>query len=374
MKKRQVSTGIHRISDGVFQISWYAGGTRKWETIHSDSIKEVKNARNSRIIEAQKTKGNSFSQITQQASLEDICQRMEDNCRANGNTPKTIGEYRKHFWRLFKEFPQAKGFAIKNLLDLDTAFLNTYLTWYVNDYGAKENPSSEAVTIRIILGKLKKLGFLPKDIHEEIKGFSNLRPNEDDSYRQVSNTELRKMFDCMKKDSPNYHDFFSFLRDTGRRPMEAAQILKDGVDWGGINQPLRINIRPSTAKNRRKDQVDLHPVKDTALKAVIINAFNRSNLLNSPYLFCNKSGRQISSTNQEVYIKKVSQRVLGFNLSAKYFRKRYVTLCGIAKVPLKDAMRRSGHRDVDVFVTHYQQPTTDGLGVVIDAIDFHGGN
>ena len=156
--------------------------------------------------------------------------------------------------------------------------------------------------------------------------------------------------------------------------MEAAQILKDGVDWGGINQPLRINIRPSTAKNRRKDQVDLHPVKDTALKAVIINAFNRSNLLNSPYLFCNKSGRQISSTNQEVYIKKVSQRVLGFNLSAKYFRKRYVTLCGIAKVPLKDAMRRSGHRDVDVFVTHYQQPTTDGLGVVIDAIDLHGGN
>jgi hypothetical protein len=223
------------------------------------------------------------------------------------------------------------------------------------------------------LGKLKKVGVMSKDIYEEIKGFTNLQPNEDDTYRQISNTQIEKMFNYMKHDSPSYHDYFSGLCETGRRPMETAKILKGDMEWAGLNNPLRLNIRSSTAKNRRKDQIDLHPTKDIVLKAAIMNAFNRSNLLQSPYLFCNEYGRQISSTDQERYIKKVSQQVLGFTLSARYFRKRYVTLCGIHKVPVKDAMRRSGHRDVEVFVTHYQQPTSDGIGVVIDAIDFHKG-
>lgn len=368
--KKKVSKGIYKVSEGVFQICWEVNTVRKWKTIHSTSIKDVRNIRNQQIIEAQKSNGNTLSCVNQNATLEEICQMVEDSCKANNNTTKTIGEYKTHFWRLFKEFPQEKGFTFNSPMDLSIAYLNQYLSWYVNDYGAKENPSSEAVTIRIILGKLRNLGFLSKEVYEDIKGFSNLKPNEDDSYRQIPNIDLQKVFNYMKKDSPSYHDFFSFLAHTGRRPMEITQILKEDVEWLGLNNPLRINIRPSTAKNRRKDQIDLHPVKDTALKAVIINAVNRSNLLKSEFLFSNKIGKQISSTNQEFYIKKISQKVLGFKLSARYFRKRYVTLCGVGKVLVKDAMMRSGHRDVEVFVKHYQQPTHDGLSVVIDAIDF----
>ena len=133
-------------------------------------------------------------------------------------------------------------------------------------------------------------------------------------------------------------------------------------------QPIRIKIKSPTAKNRRKDQIELHSTGDIDLKAVINNGYTRSGFRRSPYLFCNKFGRKVSSSNQEFYIKKASRAVLGFEITAKYFRKRYVTQCGIHRVPIKDAMARSGHRDVEVFVKSYQRPTQDGIRAVIGAV------
>ncbi len=371
--KKKASTGIYKISAGIYQISWYEKGSRKWETIHTSLLKEARDVRNQRIIDVKRVKEVSLDVINRDASLDAIWGAIEGHCRAIGNTRKTIGEYKRRFWRLFKEFPEARGVSIKRPTELTDVYLNQYLGWYVNDYGARQNPASEARTIKIIMGKLKRLGYIDKDLYEILRKFVQIHPNEDERYPNLSNTELIKLFDYMAKDAPSYHDFFMFLLLTGRRPMEVAQILKESVEWGGLNDPLRINISGRTAKNRKKDQIGLHTEKDVDLKRVIVNSVNRSNLLKSLFLFCNKSGRAISSTNQEVYIKKVSKEVLGVVLSAKYFRKRYGTLCGLNGVPMKDAMSRSGHRDVGIFVKHYQRPTQDGISAVINAIGLQKG-
>ncbi len=373
IKKKTVAKGIRKISDGNYEIAYYANGVRKYEIVEceSNSIKELK-AKRSSLMTAAKSIPNNPLALSKAVTFEEILVELERYCRVKGNTKKTISGYRKRYNRLFIEFPRANGLTITTPNELTKPFLIQYIAWYVDGYKStvqiREHPSSEVKTIKIILGKLRQVGCLDKAVYEEIKGFISLTPNEDDTYPNILNADLKRMFDYMEKDDPSYHDFFKFLLTTGRRPMETAKILNTNVEWSGINAPVRINIKAATAKNRKKDQIDIHATRDVALKAIIINTHNRSNLLRSKNLFCNKDGRQISSSNQEVYIKRVSEKILGFKISAKYFRKRYATLCGQNRVPTKDAMTRSGHRDVEIFIKHYQQSTQDGIAAVIDAV------
>lgn len=377
-KKKTVATGIRHLYGNAYQLTCYdLEGRRRYKTVHNNKLKELRSLRNDFMKEVKVGENVFPAEYVRSAGFDEIWGELEGACKAMRLVPKTIGGYKKRFYRLFCEFPEDIGLTIKSPEALSESYLNRYLSWYVNDYKSKvqikENPASEANVIKILLGRLKKLGFLSRSRYEEVKNFVTLSDNEDEYYPNLSNSALSKFFEYMEKDNSSYYDFFIFLLLTGRRPMETAQILRESVDWEiEGKKPLRINIVALTAKNKKRDQIELHEVGDIKLKAVIMNAWNRSRRLKSPYLFCNKFGRKVSSTNQEVYIKKISKKVLGIQITAKYFRKRYCTECGIKGVPSRDGMARSGHRDIVVFVKHYQRPTQDGIRAVIDAVGLDG--
>jgi integrase len=382
MKKmrRTVAPGVRWFGRNAYQLSRYGkDGKPEYTTVHSDSLKEVKALRHKFVEELQGVKANPLSESIKAASLDDIWDELESACKSKDCTSKTIGGYKKRFYRLFSEFPLATGLTINGPAELTEAFLNRYLSWYTGGYKSrvkiKSNPASESNVVKIILGRLKRLGFLDRDTYDGIKGFVKLQDNEDEYYPNVSNADLKRLFDHMEEDAPCYCDFFKFLLLTGRRPMETAQIQRDLIEWQEEGRrPIRIRIKSSTAKNRKNGQLELHSDGDIELKAVIINGYHRSKLRKSPYLFCNQFGKKISSTNQEVYIKKASMAVLGFHITARYFRKRYVTQCGLHRVPIKDSMARSGHKDVEIFVKHYQRPTQAGIRAVIDAVGLDASN
>lgn len=362
--KKTVEKGIVRLSQGVFQVSYMVNGRRSYETIHTTSLKEVRNRRNQLILEA----STAQRAITPTGfDLDAAWHEVEQGILSKGHARKTLLGYRERFWRVLKEYPLDKGLVLKNWSDLDSGYFNRYFSWYVQVKGGQENPSSESRQIRAILSKLRALGFITKIHHEEIKdGLNKYSVNLDDDYLDIPNTELKKLFDFMAQDYSEYCDYFKFLLLTGRRPNEVAKIPLDRVIWNGLD-PVNIVIAPKTAKNRRRDEILLHP-EDIELKKIIINARNRSISRGCKYLFCNRGGKKISYSNIQIYLPKATQQVIGNRFTAKYFRKRYCTECGKNRVPIKDAMARSGHRDVKVFIQNYQQQTPDGLRAVIKAV------
>ena len=238
MKKirKTVATGVRWFGKDAYQISRYGkDGKPEYKTVHSTSLKEVKEKRSDYVKELRDVKANPLSQSIKDASFDDIWNELYGSWKAKGCTDKTIGEYKRRYYRLVGEFPQSVGLSIQSPEELTEGYLNRYLSWYVNGYKSKvkikQNPASEANVIKIILARFKRLGFLKRDTYDSIKGFAQLRDNEDDNFPIIPNADLKKLFDYMEKDDPCYHDFFKFLLLTGRRPMETAQIQKGVVEW-----------------------------------------------------------------------------------------------------------------------------------------------
>ena len=279
---------------------------------------------------------------------------------------KTIGKYKMVFNRLFYKFPQDKGVQVQSPGQLNLIYLERYKVWY----GQKAEPSgvrSELVMVKALIRRMNRLGFVDKAFTAELSELRTPRGQADENYFNIPIEKLRDLFAYIKNDNECFYDFFYYLLLTGRRPVESTLIERKDVEWHGLN-PLRIIIRGEITKMHTNAPIEIHPTKDVALMEVIKKANHRASLISSPFLFIGKNGKRLSHTTLRNYLLRVSVTVLGQTINLKYFRKRYATECGRSGVPAKDAMRRSGHRDINVFIKHYQQATNEGLGSVIKAV------
>lgn len=129
----------------------------------------------------------------------------------------------------------------------------------------------------------------------------------------------------------------------------------------GLN-PIRINIRAETTKTKEKAPIDR---LDAELAEVIRQAYNASSKRKTVYLFCNRLGRRCGRNHVGRYLRNVSEKVIGVRVTPHYFRHRFLTEAGKAGVPLPDAMKIAGIKDIKVVMNYYSHTTTEGQDKVL---------
>ncbi|HAJ57543.1 MAG TPA: hypothetical protein DCL35_07230 [Candidatus Omnitrophica bacterium] len=127
-------------------------------------------------------------------------------------------------------------------------------------------------------------------------------------------------------------------------------------------RPVRINIKAEITKT--DEDAPLEKLDDE-LANVVRAAYNNGSRHKTPYLFCGKLGKKHSYTRVNVYLKEVSQKMLGVKITPHYFRHRFLTECGKAQISMVDAMRIAGIKDVAVVTKYYSHSTDDGQDKVL---------
>ena len=367
-RKGTAYPGVYLVGPGKYSIWFYVGRDRIWDTISASSDKEAKDIRQKRRLEAKVKPISSAVQVNASASLNAVLQEILGATKAEGRSEKLRGKYKNVFNRLFYEFPKEMGIKIQSPGQLNLAYLERYKVWYANSKKRIKGVGSEMIMVKALIRRMRRLGFVERAMMEDLAEFKIPHRDGDESYPSISVSKLRDLFTYIRNDNEQLYDFFMFLLITGRRPVEASLIERKDIEWAGLNIPARINVRSETTKMRVPAPLDIHPVGDVDLIALILRSKNRSVAVPSPYLFTNKRGKKISHSPARNYLIKASTAILGQKVNMKFFRKRYATECGKNKVPPKDAMRRSGHKSINVFIKHYQQTTEEGLASVINAV------
>lgn len=361
--KQSKKPGVRLTKAGGYEISFSCGGKRFYQTVYAESLKEAYDIREERRLAA-KTRKSCGAHENINISLPAAWEEIDASLMAEKKPKKTLGKYRNIFNRLFYDFPKEKGFVIAYPSQLNLGFIERYRVWYAE----KATPSgvrSELVMVKALIRRMRRMGFVDKTLAAELSELKTPRMQGEEVYTDVPTDKLRDLLNKIKDDNECFYDFFVYLLITGRRPHESTLIEKSDIEWSGWN-PSRIIIRSEITKMRTNAPIEIHPTKDTALIDLLRRTYKRYE--RSPYLFTNRKGKRLSCTTLRNYLNTMSESVLGQKLNMKFFRKRFATECGKNNVPAKDAMRRSGHRDINVFIKHYQQATKEGLGSVIKAV------
>lgn len=369
-RKKTKYSGVYEVGHGKYEISFYADKRRVWDTVYVESSKEANDLRHQKRMEA---KSNPMSgavfQIDDTVDFSLVIEGIVSGLIAAKKPSKTISKFKKVFNRLVVEFPKARGIIIKSPSQINLIYLERYSAWYGGEKGRSSGLRAELIIVKSIIKRMYRFGFIRKALLSELGDLKLPPRSEGQSAPNIPRDKLEKLFAYMKKDNPWFYDFYRILLLTGRRPQEIILLERRDIEWGSLNDPVRVWVRAETTKMRTGAPIDIHPKCDIALKNAIVSARNRGNAFDAPYLFVNRVGKRLSQTTLRNYLLKVSSEVIGQRVNMKHFRKRYATQCGINRVPLKDAMRRSGHKDVAVFVKNYQQSSDEGLAAVINAVE-----
>ena len=131
----------------------------------------------------------------------------------------------------------------------------------------------------------------------------------------------------------------------------------------GLN-PVRINIRAETTKTGEKA-----PIKRLSedLRNVVRQAYVLGSKHKTTHLFCTRLGRKCSRNSVRVYLKKISGKIIGTEITPHYFRHRFLTECGKKGVPIVDAMEMAGIKDIKVVTAYYAHSTDTGMDKVLEA-------
>lgn len=131
----------------------------------------------------------------------------------------------------------------------------------------------------------------------------------------------------------------------------------------GLN-PIRINIRAETTKTKEKAPIER---LDEELAEAIRQAYNISLKRKTVYLFCNRCGRKCDRNHITEYLGNVSEKIIGIRITSHYFRHRFLTEAAKSGVPLSDAMKIAGLKDIKVAMNYYSHTTSEGQDKVFAA-------
>jgi len=223
---------------------------------------------------------------------------------------------------------------------------------------------AEKTYIDAIMNKLHKSGYVADELIAKLREMKK-PPAPLKEYPNVDERKLEAMFEFVKQDRPDYYKAFMYMKKTGRRVEETTLYHRSDIIWKpGRLRPLRINVRPSTTKIKYKwlPLSDLN--KD--LEDLLISACTDGQEKNEPYLFLNRRGKRIQQSKARDYLKKVSLEYLDVVITPHYFRHRFMTLCALGGVPMRDAMAIAGISDMDTAMKYYMHSTAQGRAMALE--------
>jgi hypothetical protein len=285
---------------------------------------------------------------------------------------KTKQKYEKVFERMFVDFRVLKHPNLNTPHRMSLRFIEEYRNFFCGEktneadkfhLGRHRGWRSEIIIVKAILRRLYKLGYIKADlilsVREEIP-----RPKANKSpYIELSDSQMKDMFNVMKQERPDFYNLARFQNTTGRRVEESTKIEKTDVKWNGLILE-RLSIRSETTK--MKEDAPIWIFAD--LKDIVRNAYINSSKHKIPCLFLSRKNKKINQRKYNDYLREVSRRVMGVEITTKYFRKRFMTECQRRRIPLEDAMAVCGLKDKEVALQHYSYSNKAGQQIALEAM------
>ncbi len=360
---RRKIPGVREIIKGQrYEVNYVIAGKRYQYRIDASSLSEAFNKKLQDMAEKKKSismllnNGERFN-----AGFSDAWEKLHADLAADNLPKKTIRHYARTYNRLFNDFLTLKFPEIQSFNQLALLVFKEYKSYYVNDLDRPKGWRAELIFVKSIIRRLYGLGYCNKELVEALKDIKKPHNNKKE-YLNIPNSKIKELFQIIKQDRPDYYYPLYFISRTGRRLNETTLIERKDIEWKGFN-PLRLNIRAETTKTRQKAPLQR---LDQELERIISEAYKIGLKHTDPYLFLNMWGRKCTPGKVREYLKRVSKKVIGFEITPHYFRHRFLTECGKANVPIVDVMSISGIKGINVIVKYYSHSTDEGQEKVLE--------
>lgn len=286
-------------------------------------------------------------------ALEELKRTLEGDNRPK----KTVQLYTGTFNRVFVDFKkvyEAKHrVSITSLFQIEASYIHEFKDYYTIDL--KRKWRAEIIRIKSILTKLRMKKFIEKDLLYDVREELHTPTSEPLPYLNIPDTELEKIFSYIKQHRIDYYRPYRYMYLTGRRPGETSLYEKRDV-IPTITDPEELHIRKEITKTKKDSVIYL----TGELKTLIQDSLRGNS---TKWLFPNRHNRKCWKDGLYKYLRRVSKKVIGVQISPRYFRKRFHT----KKIPIsmRDAMSISGLKDTRVAMEHYAYSTPEGQAKIL---------
>lgn len=270
---------------------------------------------------------------------------------------KTVQLYEGTFNRVFVDFKKVYEAKHKttttSLFQIDASYFHEYKDYYTIDL--KRKWRAEIIRLKSILTKLRMKKLCNKELLYDVREELHTPTSEPMPYLNISEAVLDKGFAYIKRHRIDYYRPYRYMYLTGRRPGETSLYEKRDV-FPSITDPQELHIRKEITKTKRDSVIYL----TGELKTLIQDALRGNS---TKWLFPNRHNRKCWKDGLYKYLCRVSKKVMGVQISPRYFRKRFHT----TKIPIsmKDAMAVSGLKDTRVAMEHYAYSTREGQAKIL---------
>jgi integrase len=354
--------GVRQVGKDVYETNFRAihKGKRVFKRIQAHSLQEARLKRAEAI--AQYIKEEDIPQEESErrtAKLNSLAWVIENDLKSDDKGRKTINRFLLTM-RRFTEFLKARHPHMQSIYKLRGPIFSDYKDYIVLELGRKKGWRAELTILKSIFGRLKKRGYCSKDVLEELKPFKR-PPREEKYYRDIPKTDVRKLLSFIRQDRPDIYGIVYLIYRLGWRIDETTRLRKEDVKFLGL-KPSQLLVRAQTTKTKTSRVLD---VFDEELSQVVKRyVFTKQNV---PWLFPTSRNNKFSGDRVRDYLKRVSQKLLGYPITPHMFRHRFCTVMGTSNIPIKDVMAISGIKDTDVLLNYYTHTTRVGKEKVIEA-------
>lgn len=258
------------------------------------------------------------------------------------------------FTRLFIDFPKKHYPNLSSCGNLPVGFFRRYKSYFCEELNRTAGLRGEIIRIKSLMSRIKHLGYCTAQDVEQIREI----PTPEGVARplpKVSDAQIIKLLDYIKKDRVDYYRPIKFMAMVGRRVKETCSITMRDVE-GGLDNPLVIRTKPLTAKNKKALPPPIY-LDDPELKLLIKSAMANNR---TDWLFPTRHGKKMTANYIWKYLDDLMERnVIGIRVTSHTFRKLFLTKANRGGLN-KDSMAMANIKNVAVMMKHYVESTPEG--------------
>jgi len=268
---------------------------------------------------------------------------------------KKISCYRKVFNRMFIDDWSGRVATVK---DIDEQFFDDYKYHYCYVLCRLSGWKSEQIKAKAILRQISQKRYLLKDQMEEMKQSKAWKKakSKQKEYPMISDADMKSLLRVIKKERPDFYRIYMFMLRTGRRVEEVTLLLRKNIVFER-GKFKALYVRASDAKMERRSYLE---TVDAGFEELLWDAYQDSECHNLPYLFLSMKHRKCDQRRLCDYLKTKSQQILGEGITNHYFRHRFLTKCGQARIPWSEISKISGLKDQKVYMDYYDHSSQEG--------------
>ncbi len=354
--------GIRHIKDNVYEISYYpyAGAKRKQYRIRAGSIKEAF------LIRAEHMAGGPHSKSEDTPSFSELWEKLEVKLKADNVRAKTLKNTRSVFRNFFEKFLPAKRPDLTGANQITSNIIEEYKQWVVVEQGRVNGWREELGKLKTMFNKLVAIGCCDSVIQTEVFAKFKKPKGRRRGYKEITRNEMLSLLNFIKKDRPDYYGPTYIIMRFGWRRTQALSIKRHNIKWLGL-KPVEILIEPQDTKTN--EPFIYRDIDEEFARIIKRYAFDRRK---TQWLFPNRDGNIIHGGHYTEYIKRVSEKIIGKQLTPHEFRHSFCTRMLREGHAERDIMAVTGHKDIDSFKI-YAHSTSEGTKQVIEQSKLMGG-